>query len=289
MNSMTGYGYGAVSNADLFLEAEIKSYNNRYLDIYHNINSALSAFEAEIDSEIKKVASRGKIEIAVRLKTLSNNGEIVVDTLLLDKYSEAFRKISSHLGREITMSGSDCLEAEGLITYVSEKDPEFFRPALTEALSKALSQFKEAKKREGEATRADLERLGRDFEECNERIGELAKGFESYFDELLMSKYRQLEISDRLDENQFRQEVGSLLVKYSINEEQSRLKTHIAEYFRLLSSNEPVGKRLDFLCQEMNRETNTTASKSQIAEINLLTVRMKDDLENIREQIRNIE
>ncbi|MGN0907357.1 MAG: YicC family protein, partial [Bullifex sp.] len=258
MKSMTGYGYGAVSREDLFLEVEIKSYNNRYLDIYHNIHSALSSFEAEIDEEIKKVASRGKIEITVRLKQLVNNGEIVVDTSLLDKYDEAFKIISDHVGHEVSLSAGDCLNAEGLISYVSEKDPEVYREPLVQALSKALGQFEEAKLREGAATGKDLERLGRDFEAANARIGELADGFEGYFDELLMSKYRQLAISDRIDENQFRQEVGALLVKYSINEEQSRLKTHIAEYFRLLSSGEPVGKRLDFLCQEMNRETNTT-------------------------------
>ena len=289
MKSMTGYGYGAVSGEDLFLEAEIKSYNNRYLEIYHNINSALSAFEAEIDGAIRKVASRGKVEISVRMKQLVNQGQIVVDTAILEKYTEAFRTISEHVGREVTLSGSDCLAAEGLITYVSEKNPEAYRAPLFEALGKALSQFSEAKKREGAATREDLLRLGRDFEASNNRIGELTAGFEGYFEELLMSKYRQLQIQDRLDENQFRQEIGSLLVKYSVNEEQNRLKTHLAEYFRLLDSDESVGKRLDFLCQEMNRETNTTASKSQIAEINLLTVRMKDDLENIREQIRNIE
>ena len=78
-------------------------------------------------------------------------------------------------------------------------------------------------------------------------------------------------------------------MKYSINEEQNRLKTHIKEYFKLLESCEPVGKKLDFLCQEMNREVNTTASKSQNVSITLETVQMKDDLENIREQIRNIE
>ena len=124
MKSMTGYGYSAVSREDLFLEVEIKSYNNRYLDIYHNIHSALSAFEAEIDDEIKKVASRGKIEITVRLKQLVNNGEIVVDTSLLDRYDEAFRKISDHVGHEVSLSAGDCLNVEGLITYVSGKDPE---------------------------------------------------------------------------------------------------------------------------------------------------------------------
>ena len=91
------------------------------------------------------------------------------------------------------------------------------------------------------------------------------------------------------DDPRFLSEVAALLVKYSINEECSRLKVHLSEYDKLLESNESVGKKLDFLCQEMNREINTTASKSQMVEINLEVVKMKDALEDIREQARNIE
>ena len=149
MKSMTGYGYGAVSGEDLFLEAEIKSYNNRYLEIYHNINSALSAFEAEIDDAIRKVASRGKVEISVRMKQLVNQGQIVVDTALLDKYTEAFRTISEHVGREVTLSGSDCLAAEGLISYVSEKNPEAYRTPLFEASARRSASFRRPRRGKG--------------------------------------------------------------------------------------------------------------------------------------------
>lgn len=289
MKSMTGYGYSSYSSDEFFLEVEIKSYNNRYLDIYHNINSNLSAFESEIDDLIKKSATRGKVDISIKLKTLKNEGDLVVDEDLLKKYNDAFEKISISNNSKITLSSSDYLNIEGLLTLVQKKDPEYYRDVLFDTLKNALKQFEEAKIREGNATKADLFKLGKEIEESNNKIASLFDGFEDYYAKLLMSKYEELKISDKLDENQFRQEVGSILVKYSINEEQIRLRTHLKEYFRLLDSNESVGKRLDFLMQEMNRETNTTASKSQIADINIETVKMKDAIENIREQIRNIE
>lgn len=289
MKSMTAYGYSSYSSDEFFLEVEIKSYNNRYLDIYHNINSNLASFEEEIDQRIKEVAERGKVEISVKLKTLKNDGQLVVDKDLLQKYEDAFSNISNISGKSVSLSASDYLSIEGLMTYVQEKNPETYREALFNTLEKALEQFNSAKLREGEATKADLYKLGKQIEDSNDKIKELFDGYEDYYAKLLLSKYEELKISEKLDENQFRQEVGSILVKYSINEEQIRLKTHLKEYFRLLDCNESVGKRLDFLMQEMNRETNTTASKSQIAQINIEAVKMKDAIENIREQIRNVE
>ena len=289
MKSMTAYGYSSYSADEFFLEVEIKSYNNRYLDIYHNINSNLASFEEEIDNRIKNVAERGKVEISVKLKTLKNDGNLVVDKDLLKKYEDAFSSISNISGKSVSLSASDYLSIEGLMTYVQEKNPETYREALFNTLEKALEQFNSAKLREGEATKADLYKLGKQIEDSNDKIKELFDGYEDYYAKLLLSKYEELKISEKLDENQFRQEVGSILVKYSINEEQIRLRTHLKEYFRLLDCNESVGKRLDFLMQEMNRETNTTASKSQIAQINIEAVKMKDAIENIREQIRNVE
>ena len=223
MKSMTGYGHASHVEDEYQLEVEIKSYNNRYLDIYVNLNPVLSPFEAYVTSRVKDVASRGKVEVAVRLKVFESRSTVHVDSAL------------------------------------------------------------------GEETRRDLERLGRSFAQANDSIARLVGSYEDWFRNILLEKYRELDIGARFDETKLMQEVAALLVKYSINEEQNRLRTHVKQYFSLLESDEPVGKKLDFLCQEMNREVNTTASKSQNVEITLHTVQMKDDLENIREQIRNIE
>ncbi|MBR1919368.1 MAG: YicC family protein [Spirochaetales bacterium] len=289
MKSMTGYGYACHSSDGFQLEVEIKGYNNRYLEIQHNMSYLLSPFETLVDEKIAKVASRGKVDFSARLKVLENSAEVNVDLAAVKKYVEAFRRIEETAEYPVSLTAADFLSLDGVVTTTGERNSELYRPALEECLDRALLQFEEAKLREGESTRRDLERLGLALQECNDRIKGLVDGLEDYFRNLLVSKYNELVGSDRIDQDRMLQEVGSLLVKYSINEEQNRLRTHLREYFRLLDSPEPVGKRLDFLCQEMNREVNTTASKSQLAEVNLETVSMKDHIENIREQIRNIE
>lgn len=289
MKSMTGYGYMSQSNENFSLEVEIKSYNNRYLDIQHNISNILNPFEAMIDEKISKVASRGKVEVFCRLKVLETNVKVNVDREAVKMYADAFSEIEKITGYPVSLSASDLLSIEGLVTSTSERNSEKYREALEQCLDGALKMFEESKRREGEGTRKDLEKLGLAFQECNDRIAEKISSIEDYFKNLLLTKYNELMDSSKVDEDRLLQEVGTLLVKYSINEEQNRLRTHLKEYFRLLDLDESVGKRIDFLCQEMNREVNTTASKSQLAEINLETVKMKDHLENIREQIRNIE
>ena len=286
---MTGYGYMSQSNENFSLEVEIKSYNNRYLDIQHNISNILNPFEAMIDEKISKVASRGKVEVSCRLKVLETNVKVNVDREAVKMYADAFSEIEKITGYPVSLSASDLLSIEGLVTSTSERNSEKYREALEQCLDGALKMFEESKRREGEGTRKDLEKLGLAFQECNDRIAEKISSIEDYFKNLLLTKYNELMDSSKVDEDRLLQEVGTLLVKYSINEEQNRLRTHLKEYFRLLDLDESVGKRIDFLCQEMNREVNTTASKSQLAEINLETVKMKDHLENIREQIRNIE
>lgn len=289
MKSMTGYGHASHVEDEYQLEVEIKSYNNRYLDIYVNLNPVLSPFEAYVTGRVKEVASRGKVEVAVRLKVFESRSTVHVDSALLDQYLASFREIEERKGVALGIDAASLLSIEGLFTTSTLRDSEEYRAGLEEALSAALADFAASRAREGEETRRDLERLGRSFAQANDSIARLVDSYEDWFRNILLEKYRELDIGARFDETKLMQEVAALLVKYSINEEQNRLRTHVKQYFSLLESDEPVGKKLDFLCQEMNREVNTTASKSQNVDITLYTVQMKDDLENIREQIRNIE
>ncbi len=286
---MTGYGYRSVSRDDYQIEIEIKGYNNRYLEIASYINSSLSSYEGYITSKVKKVARRGKIELSVKLKVFESEAEVHLDEALLGQYLAAFRRAEEISSLHFNVDASALLRIEDLFSTSCQKNAEVYKDALDEALEGSLHDFSLSRSREGEETKKDLYRLGRSFEDANERIGRSVLEYEDYFRKLLIEKYEELDLSSRYDETKLLQEIGALLVKYSINEEQNRLKTHIKEYFKLLESSDPVGKKLDFLCQEMNREVNTTASKSQSVEITLETVQMKDDLENIREQIRNIE
>ena len=288
MKSMTGYGHSIYKSSDYILEVEIKSYNNRYLDISHTINPLLSSYETYVDDEIKKTVSRGHLDVSLKLKTLSMPSELVLDENLLTQYKNSIERISSLTGAALPDAGF-YTTLEGVISNTRTVDQDYYKEGVESAVREALAMLLENKKREGEGTKKDLEKLGAKFKASLEIILSKKDEMEEYFKKILLEKYEELLGEKGKDDPRFLSEVAALLVKYSINEECSRLKVHLSEYDKLLESNESVGKKLDFLCQEMNREINTTASKSQMAEINLEVVKMKDALEDIREQARNIE
>ena len=288
MKSMTGYGHSIYKSSDYILEVEIKSYNNRYLDISHTINPLLSSYETYVDDEIKKTVSRGHLDVSLKLKTLSMPSELVLDENLLTQYKNSIERISSLTGAALPDAGF-YTTLEGVISNTRTVDQDYYKEGVESATREALAMLDENKKREGEGTKKDLEKLGAKFKASLEIILSKKEEMEEYFKKILLEKYEELLGEKGKDDPRFLSEVAALLVKYSINEECSRLKVHLSEYDKLLESDESVGKKLDFLCQEMNREINTTASKSQMVEINLEVVKMKDALEDIREQARNIE
>ena len=288
MKSMTGYGHSIYKSSDYILEVEIKSYNNRYLDISHTINPLLSSYETYVDEEIKKTVSRGHLDVSLKLKTLSMPSELVLDENLLTQYKNSIERISTLTGAALPDAGF-YTTLEGVISNTRTVDQDYYKEGVESATREALAMLDENKKREGEGTKKDLEKLGAKFKASLEIILSKKDEMEDYFKKILLEKYEELLGEKGKDDPRFLSEVAALLVKYSINEECSRLKVHLSEYDKLLESDESVGKKLDFLCQEMNREINTTASKSQMVEINLEVVKMKDALEDIREQARNIE
>ena len=288
MKSMTGYGHSIYKSSDYILEVELKSYNNRYLDISHTINPLLSSYETYVDDEIKKTVSRGHLDVSLKLKTLSMPSELVLDENLLTQYKNSIERISTLTGAALPDAGF-YTTLEGVISNTRTVDQDYYKEGVESATREALAMLDENKKREGEGTKKDLEKLGAKFKASLEIILSKKDEMEEYFKKILLEKYEELLGEKGKDDPRFLSEVAALLVKYSINEECSRLKVHLSEYDKLLESDESVGKKLDFLCQEMNREINTTASKSQMVEINLEVVKMKDALEDIREQARNIE
>jgi uncharacterized protein (TIGR00255 family) len=280
MLSMTGYGYAELLSEDFLLTVEVKSYNNRYLDIVHTIPNSLSRFEQAIDAKIKRIASRGRVEVSVRLRQINVDLTLHVDEKALGEYRGAFDKIKKVAMLDHGPTLADYLGMEGILVSVRDTEVSRYEEPLLQLLDEALVGYLSSKRREGEATKSDLMRL----------VDILEKGVDQV-DSHTLSLEQKLKgnLLDRFDEGRFLQEVATLLSKYSVNEEIVRLRTHIASFKDLLESDEPVGKKLDFLSQEMNREINTIGSKSIIVQINQQVVEMKDSLENIREQVRNIE
>ena len=289
MQSMTGYGYAERLTNDFLMSVELKSYNNRYLEIGHNIPFFLSRFEIAIDERIKNITARGHVDVNIRVRQLSSDIELHVDEEAVRRYAQAFRRIGEIAGIQTEPELKDFLSTEGIIANVKDTNVDRYEQTLMELLAQALSDFIASKEREGEATRSDLVRLGEQLQADLQSVRSHAANLESRLKENLISRFDELLGSKGYDENRFLQEVAILLTKYSINEELVRMETHLCEFRKLIGRDDAVGKKLDFLSQEMNREINTIGSKSVVVEVNQLVVSMKDSLENIREQVRNIE
>lgn len=293
MRSMTGYAHRTYLSEEYKIEVELKSYNSRFLEIAHSISPYLQKYEFLIDEKLKDAFKRGHIEVLVRCKIYKSNVNIALDENALDSfialYGDIDKRVFDKTGVHAEIRISDFTSQEGVIVSERDESEDTFLLGLFEALELAIADLMVEREREGEGTKESLVALGNEIVSSLSFIEDRADTLESHFKEQLEKKYAELCGKEVYESPSFTEELGSLLVKYSINEEVSRLHVHLNEYFRLLEDDSPVGKRLDFIAQEMNRECNTIASKSQLAEINLSVVKMKDAIENIREQVRNVE
>ncbi len=292
MKSMTAYGYAEYQSDSYLLTMELKSYNNRYLDIGYYAPPVLGAYEAEITELIKKYAQRGHIDLSIKIKNLKSNAGLQLDENLASSYLEAIKtvqRLAKEKGVELSIRMADVISQDGVLNSIKTDGIEAYREGLDYCSSQVMKQFEQAKEREGLATCKDLTAM---IDSLDKSL-EVVKANVSKLDEMiktnLTNRIHEMLGEQNYDENRILTEVAVMLNRFTINEETVRLTTHIAEFRKLLASNEPVGKKLDFLSQEMNREINTIGSKSQMVEVNLQVVNMKDCLENIREQVRNIE
>ncbi len=292
MKSMTAYGYGEFQNESYLMTMELKSYNNRYLEISYSAPNYLSAFENEISDIIKAHAQRGHIDLSIRVKNIRSSVDVSVDSEVARAYIRAVKEVyelSRQEGLEPSLNLSDILSQDGVLSSVRTDGLEAYREGLDHCTSLVMQQFDAAKAREGEVTCRDLSSKLESIASSLEVVKANVDKLEQMIRENLTARINEMLGDQKYDENRVLTEVAVMLNRYTINEECVRLGAHIAEFRKLLKSTEPVGKRMDFLSQEMNREINTIGSKSQIVEVNFQVVNMKDALENIREQIRNIE
>ena len=292
MKSMTAYGYAEFQNDSYLMTMELKSYNNRFLEIGYFGPPYLSSYEAVITELIKQHAQRGHVDISVKVKNIRSNVDVNVDRDAVQAYLSAFEQIRS-IGKarsvDLEISMGDIVSQDGVLSSIRTDGIEAYQDGLDYCSKLVLQQFDAAKAREGEITRRDLsgklESIARSLEVVKSNVGKLEEMIRTN----LTDRIHEMLGDQKYDENRILTEVAVMLNRYTINEEVVRLGAHIAEFRKLLSGDEAVGKRMDFLSQEMNREINTIGSKSQMVEVNFEVVNMKDSLENIREQIRNIE
>lgn len=293
MKSMTSYGYAEYSCDKFIMTMELKSYNNRFLEVNYTAPSYLSTYEVQITDLIKQKAQRGHIDLSIKVKNLQGKLEVGIDENVATAYMEAYKKLSelakkNHL-KMANSSLSSLADQDGVLSVIHENGMQEYMDGLDYCAKEVLSQFEEGKIREGNATKKDLSEKIDSIAESVRKVSAKADELESTIKKNLDERVHEMLKDTDYDEGRILTEVAVMAMRYTINEELVRLSTHMTEFRRLLESDEPVGKRMDFLCQEMNREINTIGSKSVMVEINLEVVNMKDCLENIREQIRNIE
>jgi uncharacterized protein (TIGR00255 family) len=288
MISMTGYGYGELQDESQQTLLEIKGYNSRYLDIFVNLPQSIASLEPRFRSFLADKVGRGKVELNLKYRRLQNDLSFTVDRDAIVNFTDVLKEIADAADIDADVTLSHLLTMEGLVKSTREIDPEKAWIEISPLLEETFEEFKNSRIREGEETRKNillhLETLSGAVDFFNTH----ASGLEENIKKNIQSRFEAV-LGGKIDEDRVLAETAVLLVKFSIDEELSRLDGHLKAFRDTVKLDEPVGKKLDFLCQELNREINTVGSKSTIYEINSRVVDAKDALEKIREQLRNVE
>jgi uncharacterized protein (TIGR00255 family) len=288
MKSMTGYACREAAGEGLTLSVEIRGYNSRFLELSVGLPPWLSGLEPRIRDFMGSRVSRGKIEISVRLREQNAKISVSVNTEAALAYQRAFSLLAESLHTGEKPALSLILGMEGVLEIEKSRDDERYWTQIEPVLKSAADDFEAERVREGRHTEADILSHIAAIESALQTVAARAPALEVSIRENLRSRFAEL-LGDQIDENRVLAETAVLLVKYTISEEISRLSSHLAEFRAETRRNPGPGKKLDFLCQEINREINTIGSKTTVLEVSRAVVDMKDALENVREQLRNIE
>lgn len=292
IRSMTAFGRAREERGGRDILVEIKSVNNRYLDCSVKVPHLFSYFEEKIKTYIaKRGISRGKVDIFVRIDVLEQDGvEIKLDEAYAKSYIDALRRLSETFDLPNDITTSRVAQNRDIFSVKSaEEDAEGEWENFLPVLESAVDAFIASREREGENMRADVVSKKARVVELVSKIAPLSERDKQEQFEKLKARIKELAGDVQLDEGRLITECGLYADKIAIDEELVRLDSHFAEFDRILASEEPVGRKLDFLLQEINRETNTIGSKACDAEIAKNVVEIKSELEKIREQIQNIE
>jgi uncharacterized protein (TIGR00255 family) len=295
---MTGFAWREWAGEDISVTVEIKGYNNRFLDLQVGLPPWLSFMEPKVRELIGTACGRGKVETAIRVREINAPVSVSVNTNAARAYMNAFSALAGDLGIEAPLSVTVLTGMEGVLEVEKNRDGTRYWGMIEPVLKEALSVFQAERVREGKHTEEDILNSISAIESALEIVSSHVADLENSIKENIRSRFKEI-IGEggigngvgcgNIDENRILAETAVLLMKYTISEEVSRLSSHLAEFRAETARNERPGKKLDFLCQEINREINTIGSKSALLEVNRAVVEMKESLENVREQLRNVE
>ncbi|MGE6763564.1 YicC family protein [Corallococcus sp. AB049A] len=291
LKSMTGFGSGRARVGDEEVSVEARSLNHKFCEVKVRLPRELSALEPALVKQVKDRLARGSVEILVRRQAATVSGNVpTVDVALAREYARAFKEVAEALGQPAEIAWSQVSNQPGVIR-LEEKgvDVESATQATQTALQQALAALETMRNTEGESIHADLDARMKLIEGWSQEVARLAPRAVSDYQQRLTDRVAELARGVAVDPQRLAQEVALFAERTDIAEEVTRLATHLEQFRLLMASPEPVGRRMDFLVQEMHREVNTTGSKSQHAEISARVVSMKAEVERIREQVQNVE
>lgn len=291
IKSMTGFGAGDAETADFKVHIEVKAVNQRFLETNYHMPYSMNMFENQLTKKIKEYASRGKLDINIRFQDLRDKAVTVkVDKGLVAAYGQALQEISSQLELSAPVTAAQIASYPDVLKLNEENaDLEAAQPVLMQAMEQALESFVAMREAEGQNIQRDLlARIGI-LENFVGELEKLAPEIVAAYRQRLENLLREYLAKEDIEESRIIQEVALFTDKVNYTEETVRLRSHFNQFRQIITAGEPVGRKLDFLIQEMNREINTVASKANSAGAAQFVVDVKSEIEKIREQIQNIE
>ncbi len=291
MKSMTGYGRSEKTVENLDVLVEIKSVNHRYFEFSSRLPKAYGYLEIPLKNLIKEKVNRGKVEVSVFLYHPEGKKACVsVNSELAKGYIEALRAEENKLDLGDDLKLSSLMQFPDIFNVqdVREEEQQVI-DFVVETAKTALDSFIEMREKEGEALKKDISSKLDRTEQLVKKVEEAAPSLTEKYFERLYTRLKTVLESEDFDQQRIITEAAVFSEKVAVDEETVRLESHISQMRELLESNIPVGKKLDFIVQEMNREVNTIGSKAMDVEITKTVVDMKSEIEKIREQVQNVE
>ena len=291
MRSMTGYGKAVYEENGITLTVELKTVNNRFLDLVPKYPRAFVPLDDCIRKAVSAGIRRGRTELFITYSDVSESGKtLVVDERLAGDYVSAAKRLSEKFAIPNDMTVTSLMRCPDVVTEtVADGEEEKLAEIVRETIVRAVGSLNAMRDAEGKKLKADLLSRADTVEELAEKIRERAPEIKEEYRRKLEERMKEILSDVRFDEGRLLQEVAVYADKTNIDEELTRLKSHVFQLRRICEEETDAGKKLDFLMQEFNRETNTICSKSNDIGITKLALALKNEIEKMREQVQNIE
>jgi len=292
IKSMTGYGKGEFNSGDINITVEIRSVNSRFRDINIHIPKNTYPFEDLVKEKISEKIIRGRVDVNVQVRfgQEGSDYEILLNEELLKRYMDLFKSVSDRFGISPPVSSEILFQMRDVLTYkAKEMDREEIREGVNDALSSALSMLDDMRIQEGKAIRDDMlnriRKIRENLKEIRKRLPEMLAEYKERF----LRRAKEILEDIPISEERMMQELAIYIHKTDVNEELIRIDSHLRQFEDILTHDGALGRKIEFLIQEIHREVNTLSTKASDFDISMNVVNIKVELEKLREHAQNIE